>query len=404
MHVPCSCAFFLGQVVKKNPAGLRRVKAGDAYAKQMGHLDVAVAVRVSQPGGTLQSALVDLLPERGPDGRLGLRFFDAPKVTSIAEATQCVSLWTQGSTGAQFSPKFLPGFPEYVRGPAGELVSHMARMGAISGSMNEHAMHISHDEEGAASNLESLECLQNAGLATATFCDSNQSAWLLSAEALQHCHLSMRLSSPVSVFAVPDGQPALSWTRMELLSYLDRQHWRCNFLSDDPDARGAVVPLDLTFRTSDDKNVYVLKGKLLHRYLCCLAYADAELPLPGQPEEIRHFENDTYYGKILGLDACAGTKPLPLTDGAAVPRAAFAEPQHCVNDFDELPELDAGRQDSVQEEAEAEAIEEALDLLEDESFLQRGTRPLFPSMSFYPSVAFFAALTCVLKLLVVSWT
>ena len=100
------------------------------------------------------------------------------------------------------------------------------------------------------------------------------------------------------------------------------------------DEKGAVLPLDLTFRRSDDKMICVFKGNLLQRYLHCLCYADAELPFPGNVETIDHFGTHTYFGKILGLEAKRQQQSRPaIADAdrnpalAAVPADMFRNPQ-----------------------------------------------------------------------------
>ncbi|CAE7909467.1 retm [Symbiodinium microadriaticum] len=303
---------------------------------QIGHLDVAVVVHEAQPGRSCDDAIVGLLPQRTATGGLAVRLFDPPALDSIEGAELCVKQWNPGQTRAEYAPRFLPNFPDYIRRPAGELVHRMARMGAVDGSVRENPMHLAHDEDGVHEQLDALERLQEAGLAKSIFCNAAQSAWLLQFEALQHCQLQLNLQGPQLVFSAPQGSPALTWTRMELLSFLNRQGWCWNFLTDDPDARGAVVPLDLTFRVSDDKQIYILKGALSQRYLCCLAFVEAGLPLPGEPQSIEHFQKDAYYGNLLGIAPRDRRHPaLPLKDtAAAVPMAAFQLPQASSMDVD----------------------------------------------------------------------
>lgn len=78
--------------------------------------------------------------------------------------------------------------------------------------------HLSHDfdhEGGVMQKLEAIEELQNAGLVHEVFCNDDQSAWLLDVAAVANCKPAMKLEDPRKVFSVPDGPPALTWTRME---------------------------------------------------------------------------------------------------------------------------------------------------------------------------------------------
>ena len=76
-------------MVKKNPSNLQRVKAGDAFAKQLGHLDVAVVVHpASGPVSVTSANCVGLLPQRTASGCLELRLLDPPQVKSVAEAME----------------------------------------------------------------------------------------------------------------------------------------------------------------------------------------------------------------------------------------------------------------------------------------------------------------------------
>ena len=181
-------------MIKKNPSGLTRVKAADAFAKQLGRLDVVVALHSSH----------------AQSGQ-----------PTVAEARESVTLWRRGAVQAKYQPLFLPGFPDYITTHVGDLVLEMARVGAFAGSPVERPYHISHAEPGSNTRLDALERLQDVKLVEATFFQEDQSAWLLNMEALQHCKMQMRLESPKRAFSPIEGRPALSWSRMELLSYLD---------------------------------------------------------------------------------------------------------------------------------------------------------------------------------------
>ena len=174
-------------MIKKNPSGLTRVKAADAFAKQLGHLDVVVALHSSHAQSGQPTASVDLLPERSAAGSLELRLFDPPMVKTVAEARESVTLWRRGAVQAEYQPLFLPGFPDYITTHVGDLVLEMARVGAFAGSPVERPYHISHAEPGSNTRLDALERLQDVKLVEATFFQEDQSAWLLNLEALQHC-------------------------------------------------------------------------------------------------------------------------------------------------------------------------------------------------------------------------
>ena len=124
---------------------------------------------------------------------------------------------------------------------------------------------------------------------------------------------AMRLESPKPAFSPLEGRPALSWSRMELLSYLDLRGWECHYLAG-PDEQGSVLNLDLGFRRSDDKCIYIVQGRLLHHYLCCLSFIDAALPLRLQDgaTEFRHFESEPYYARRRSRQRpeCAGMRLL----------------------------------------------------------------------------------------------
>ena len=318
-------------MIKKNPSGLTRVKAADAFAKQLGHLDVVVALHSSHAQSGQPTASVDLLPERSAAGSLELRLFDPPMVKTVAEARESVTLWRRGAVQAEYQPLFLPGFPDYITTHVGDLVLEMARVGAFAGSPVERPYHISHAEPGSNTRLDALERLQDVKLVEATFFQEDQSAWLLNMEALQHCKMQMRLESPKPAFSPPEGRPALSWSRMELLSYLDLRGWECHYLAG-PDEQGSVLNLDLGFRRSDDKCIYIVQGRLLHHYLCCLSFIDAALPLRLQDgaTEFRHFESEPYYARLLGVHKSQKQQLCALADQdapAGLPASAFQIPQ-----------------------------------------------------------------------------
>ena len=201
----------VAQVVKSNITGYKRVKAGDPFSQQLGHWDVAVAVHSSTSENTLREASVSLLPERTSAGRLDIRLFDPPIVSTVTEASHAVTAWRHTKVKADFAPMFLPGFPDYLRDTAGQLVSEMARMGAIAGNSRDSALYLSHAEDGVRSKLDAIERLETAGLVDRCFCSEDQSAWLLNLEALQHCTLRLSLDSPRPLFTEPAGLPALTW-------------------------------------------------------------------------------------------------------------------------------------------------------------------------------------------------
>jgi len=265
-----------------------------------------------------------------------IQLFDSPQVKTIAEAMDSVTVWSRAAVQTEYAQLFLPGFSDHLRPVAGAIISEMARAGAIKDGPRETAYHLSHDfdlDGGVMQKLEAIEELQNVGLVHEVFCNDDQSAWLLDVAAVANCKPAMKLEDPRKVFSVPDGPPALTWTRMECLAYLHVNGWQMHMLST-ADEKGAALPLDLTFRTSDDKMIYVYKGNLLQRYLHCLCYADAEIPFPGQVETIDHFGTHTYYGKILGLDVRRQQQSRPAIADAdtklaleAVPADMFRNPQ-----------------------------------------------------------------------------
>eukprot|EP00439_Symbiodinium_sp_Y106_P078371 s2740_g17.t1 len=323
----------VAQVVKSNITGYKRVKAGDPFSQQLGHWDVAVAVHSSTSENTLREASVSLLPERTSAGRLDIRLFDPPIVSTVTEASHAVTAWRHTKVKADFAPMFLPGFPDYLRDTAGQLVSEMARMGAIAGNSRDSALYLSHAEDGVRSKLDAIERLETAGLVDRCFCSEDQSAWLLNLEALQHCTLRLSLDSPRPLFTEPAGLPALTWSRMECLCFLHKHSWDWKFLHD-KDEKGSVLPINLAFRVSDDKVIYIFRGVLRQRYLCCLAHVEAGVPLPGgdDVDTICHFESDGYYGQLLGLDVLRKQQQEALMDGPAVPPEAFQRPQDSVED------------------------------------------------------------------------
>ena len=94
--------------------------------------------------------------------------------------------------------------------------------------------------------------------------------------------------------------------------------------------------LGLPLRTSDDKVMYVAKGKLLQRYLCALSYADAGIPLRGQI--VKHTQTEDYYSRLLGLRAAQTAPALEDASASALPPAAFQQPQPMSDDgFQALP-------------------------------------------------------------------
>ena len=111
----------------------------------------------------------------------------------------------------------------------------------------------------------------------------------------------------------------------------------------DKEDKNSVLPLDLSFRTSDDKCIYVLQGTLHRRYLTVFAFADAGLRLctdDSEEPEILHFEPLAYYDKLLGLDVATQKKTRhALQDAGAVPANAFQRPEVDSNPLEFQPEL-----------------------------------------------------------------
>ena len=143
------------------------------------------------------------------------------------------------------------------------------------------------------------------------------SAWLLTPDVLSHMSLQMSLRKPVPVL-VKDGAALL----------LVANGWACQFLTTN-DEKGAVVPLDLNFRVSDDKNICVWRGGLPKNYLRCLAYVEAGLELKHRPEELKHFAPLSYYSQLLGLDSKRNRRQAQaaLQDAGGVPANLFQVPQ-----------------------------------------------------------------------------
>ncbi|CAE7828390.1 unnamed protein product, partial [Symbiodinium necroappetens] len=329
------------QVVKRNPSAQHRVRAADALAKQLSHLDVCVAVH-STVTASADDASVSLLPQRQTSGSMDLLLFDPPRVQSIPEAMEGVTEWTETQVDTRYVPKGLPLLPEYLQQEASTLVSHMARMQAIVGSPRETALVIVHSDEGAKPQLAVLERFLDYGLVQSEFLRDDSSGWLLSKDALSHLSLQLQLRKPEPVFSRPGGPPALTWSRMQLLCFLHSEGWECHFLTDKED-KNSVLPLDLSFRTSDDKCIYVLQGTLHRRYLTVLAFADAGLRLctdDSEEPKILHFEPLAYYDKLLGLDVATQKKTRhALQDAGAVPANAFQRPEVDSNPLEFQPEL-----------------------------------------------------------------
>ena len=319
------------QVVRANVAARKRVKYADPFVKQLSHPDVVVSVHACHSSNTLIAAAVDLLPQTDASGRVGLQLFDSPQVETVAAAVDAIKVWKRDSILASYAPKFLPGFPDHIRSAAGALVSDMARHGAIKDTERESAYHFAHAEDGVRVKLEAIEHLQDAGLIQEVFCNDDHSAWLLDKSALAHCNLQLSLHLPRLLNAVGDQSPALTWTRMECISYLHNKGWDMRVLSDKADTL-CVADLDLASHGSDDfeKHFYMFKGTLLQRYLCCLCYADAQIPLPARPQRIQHFQTHKYYGQLLGLeDKQRRQRNLPAISAgdAAVPPEVFCVAQ-----------------------------------------------------------------------------
>ena len=185
------------------------MRAADALAKQLSHLDVCVAVH-STVTASADDASVSLLPHRHTSGSMDLLLFDPPRVQSIPEAMEGVTEWTETQVDTRYVPKGLPLLPEYLQQEASTLVSHMARMQAIVGSPRETALVIVHSDEGAKPQLEVLERFLDYGLVQSEFLRDDSSGWLLSKDALSHLSLQLQLRKPEPVFSRPGGPPALT--------------------------------------------------------------------------------------------------------------------------------------------------------------------------------------------------
>ena len=329
------------QVVKRNPSAQTRVRAADALAKQLSHLDVCVAVH-SMVAVSADIASVSLLPQRQTSSSLDIVLFDPPRVQSIPDAMKAVIEWTETQVDTQYVPKGLPPLPDYLQQEASTLVSRMARMQAIVGSPHETTLVIVHSDEGAKSQLEVLERFLDYGFVKSEFLRDDSSGWLLRNDALSHLSLQLQLRKPEPVFSRPDGPPAVTWSRMQLLCFLHSEGWECHFLCDKED-KNAVLPLYLSFRTSDDKCIYIFKGTLHRHYLTVLAFADAVLRLchDGSEEpKILHFQPVAYYDSLLGSDVAKRKKTRhALQDAAAVAANAFQRPELDLNPVEFQPEL-----------------------------------------------------------------
>ena len=349
------------------------MRSADPLAKQLSHLDVSVAVhRVMQHDkADPDTAFLSLLPERDLFGNLDICLFDPPRVETIPQAKEAVKQWTEKNVKASFSPEGLPGLPQYLQDDASALLSEMARVGAVAGSARQTSLCLSHDEHGVVAKLEVLERLQDMHLAQAEYVRENSSAWLLSQDALSHVSLCLGVQKPLPMFATPSGQPSVEWSRMDHLCYLHDKGWACHFIAT-ADERGAVVPLDLNNRVSDDKNVYVFKGVLPKHYLCCLAFVDAGLQLHHSPDTIQHCQPVGYYARFLGLESKRRREAPALQDAEAVPRNLFQVPEvdYVADLFDPVPGVE-GHLADVEADADEEVdpdgqVEELLELLEED--------------------------------------
>ena len=310
-------------MVKSNVSAPSRVRAADPFVKQLGHLDVAV-VQHSFRRADARSATVSLCPTAGNAASLRSRvqLFDPPELKTAAQLQDAVLVWSRDKVNANYAPRFLHGVPQDLEVIAGNLIADMFRAGAVAGSLYEAPYHVLHDDEGSHRKLEVLEHLMDVGYVHSQNLEENHSTWLLDLQALSQCQLQLELASPRPAFAAPEGPPALTWTRLEHLCYLHNGGWQLQFLSNAED-KGAVLPINLNFRTSDDSNVYVYRGNLNQRYLTCLSFVHGNLRLHDQPDELRHFQTAAYYSHLLGLEQ----KPKPLPALADVSVAMFQEPQ-----------------------------------------------------------------------------
>ena len=323
------------------------MRAADPFLKQLGHFDVAVVVH-SCSSMDRNSATVSLLPSQNNAGPARICLFDPPKVQSPSQVQDAVVSWTRNKVNAKYMPKFLLGMPSHLEMAAGNLLADMSRMGAIQGSMCENPYHIFHDEAGAGEKLEVLERLMDVEFATPHSMHDGRSSWLLNMRALSQCSLQLDLKSPRPFFAVPEGQPALTWSRMEVLCYLQNAGWEWQFLQT-PAEKREVVPLDLTCRVFDDNKIYIYRGALSHRYLTCLSFVHSAKSLHGEPLKLKHFETDSYYCQLL----CLKTKKqqqLALEDSEQIQPDMFRQVQDLTDDFE-------SRQDQPSEPNSARAPE-----------------------------------------------
>ena len=308
------------QVVKANVSAQSRVRAADPFVKQLGHLDVAVVVHRLHRNDD-RSPSVSLCAGGSFESRVQL--FDPPKLKTVAELQDSVLAWSRSRVNASYSPKFLQALPEHLKVTAGNLIADMARAGAVAGSVYESAYHVTHDEEGSRHKLEVLERLMDVGFVHSQILEDDRSAWLVDMQALSQCQLQLELASPTPVFTQPAGLPALSWSRLEHLCYLHNGGWELQFLTN-AEEKGAVLPINLNFRSSDDRIAYVYRGNLNQRYLACLSFVHGNQRLHGQPDELLHFQSVDYYSQLLGLEK-KKTKPLPALADVSV--EMFQAPQ-----------------------------------------------------------------------------
>eukprot|EP00971_Amphidinium_carterae_P177018 3510116-Amphidinium_carterae.1 len=151
-----------------------------------------------------------------------------------------------------------------------------------------------------------MEILDRLGFVTNVYMQEDKSAWVVSDTAVARMRPAALLKSPTLLLQHPlNAQPDASWSRMHTLSCLHDYGWTLDFIG-----KHSEAPKHIDVRALQQSDcpriIYVKKGFVSRRFLCCLAIAEVcpeRLKLPNGL--IKLFQNESYYNVILGGQSLA---------------------------------------------------------------------------------------------------
>ena len=288
---------YVMRVVKKNPNQQHRVCVSEHFVRGLDNFDVAVSVHRVISGSFEPDGCMVVSPVPESLDCDGVVLWDAPDITSFAQAKACLHVWTSSITSVEFaSASWYAGQSD----SAAVLLQDMYRSGALASSDRRfEIVHSSSAGPGSPSFVQLLHSLRDAGMVEAAYEYADRSAWALTPACLASMVLRETLRQPMPVFVPRDGQPSVEWTSFELMALLHSRGWDMICVNT-PREKASVKALSIT---EPHTRWYIYKGHVQHAYLCVLAVFETSPALLqlGDASEIAHFRQEKVYNKMLGL-------------------------------------------------------------------------------------------------------